>query len=241
MTPDILLLCATEGEGAAVRDAMTRRSEHVHATKITHTGALSGEACRLVFTGIAATNAAQALTREIEVSRPRLALQFGIGGAYPRGGLRVGEVAVADEEHYGDVGVEAPGGWLSMADVGFPLVDTDPPRHNRLPLDRAMAARAAGLVEAAVGPFVTVNRCSGTNALGDEIYARTLGICESMEGAAAAHVCAQYELPFLEVRAVSNMVEDRDKSRWRIGDAIAAVTRATLALVARLAEVEEAR
>ena len=84
-----------------------------------------------------------------------------------------------------------------------------------------------------------MNRCSGLSALGEELYARTLGICESMEGAAAAHVCALYELPFIEVRAASNMVEDRDRSRWRVGPAVAAITRATLSLMNHLAEVEE--
>ena len=104
-----------------------------------------------------------------------------------------------------------------MDDVGFPLVDADPPLHNRMPIDGAMAARVGTLLGATVGPFVTVNRCSGLSALGEELYARTLGICESMEGAAAAHVCALYELPFIEGRAASNMVEDRDRSRWRVG------------------------
>ncbi len=241
MTNDVLLLCATGGEGAAVIEAMVHRADERHATKTTHTGVLAGESCRLAVTGIAATNTAQALTREIERARPRLVLQFGIGGAYPRGGLCIGQVAVASEEHYGDVGVEAPAGWLGMADVGFPLVDTAPPVHNCLPMDGALAARAGRLAGAAVGPFVTVNRCSGVAALGDEVYGRTLGICESMEGAAAAHVCAQYGVPMVEMRAASNMVEDRDKSRWRIGDAIAAITRATLAVMSRLDELEEPR
>ncbi len=241
MTDDVLLLCATTGEGAAIRDAMDDRGDTRHAAKLTHAGRLVGEPCRLAVTGIAATNTAQALTSEVERARPRLVLQFGIGGAYPDGGLRVGDVAVASEEHYGDVGVQAPQGWLGMEDVGFPLVETDPPLHNRLPLDVGLAARVGRVVGAAVGPFVTVNRCSGVAALGDELYRRTRGICESMEGAAAAHVCAQYALPFIEMRAASNMVEDRNKSRWRIGDAIAAISHATLTVMGRLSEIEEPR
>ena len=35
-----------------------------------------------------------------------------------------------------------------------------------------------------------------------------------MEGAGAAHVALLYDLPFLEIRAVSNLVGDRDKRRW---------------------------
>ena len=40
-----------------------------------------------------------------------------------------------------------------------------------------------------------------------------------MEGAAAAHVCAMHDVPFLEVRGVSNLVEDRDRAAWRIAEA----------------------
>jgi futalosine hydrolase len=240
MTNDVLLLCATAGEASGVLDELRDRVDERHASKTTHVGAVDGEACRLAVTGIAATNTAQSLTREIERSRPRLVFQFGIGGAYPQGGLLVGNLAAASEEHYGDVGVEAPDGWLGMADVGFPLLDGDPPIHNRVPMDESLAARAARAVGASVGPFVTVNRCSGIGALGNVLYERTLGICESMEGAAAAHVCAQYDVPFLQVRAASNMVEDRDRSRWRIGEAVAAVTAAALTILRTLPDIEDA-
>jgi futalosine hydrolase len=37
-----------------------------------------------------------------------------------------------------------------------------------------------------------------------------------MEGAAVAHVALLYDIPLLEVRGISNMVEDRDLSRWDI-------------------------
>ena len=35
-----------------------------------------------------------------------------------------------------------------------------------------------------------------------------------MEGAAVAHVCAMYKIPVIEMRGVSNIVEDRDRSKW---------------------------
>ena len=70
------------------------------------------------------------------------------------------------------------------------------------------------------GPFVTVSCCSGTAALGTAMAERFPGaLCEGMEGAALAHVAAIYQVPLLELRAVSNLVEDRDMSRWRIREA----------------------
>ena len=35
-----------------------------------------------------------------------------------------------------------------------------------------------------------------------------------MEGAAAAHLCMLYGVPFLELRGISNRVEDRRRETW---------------------------
>jgi len=36
-----------------------------------------------------------------------------------------------------------------------------------------------------------------------------------MEGAAAAHICALYKVPFMEIRGISNLVTDRDRGSWQ--------------------------
>jgi futalosine hydrolase len=44
-----------------------------------------------------------------------------------------------------------------------------------------------------------------------------------MEGAACFSVCHAFGMPCFEVRAVSNLATTRDKSTWRIADALAAL------------------
>jgi futalosine hydrolase len=39
---------------------------------------------------------------------------------------------------------------------------------------------------------------------------------ETMESAAFFYVCLQEKIPFLALRAISNKVEPRDKSKWNI-------------------------
>jgi futalosine hydrolase len=39
---------------------------------------------------------------------------------------------------------------------------------------------------------------------------------ETMEGAAFFYSCLQLKIPFLQIRAISNFVEPRDKSKWNI-------------------------
>ncbi|MCG2813516.1 MAG: hypothetical protein L6245_02435, partial [Thermodesulfovibrionales bacterium] len=66
------------------------------------------------------------------------------------------------------------------------------------------------------GTFVTVSTATGTGRRAREIEKRFDAICENMEGAAVAHVCAMYGIPMLEIRGISNIVEDRDRSKWDV-------------------------
>ena len=45
-------------------------------------------------------------------------------------------------------------------------------------------------------------------------------VIESMEGAAFFFVCRQFNLPCLQLRSVSNNVGERDKSKWKMQDAL---------------------
>jgi futalosine hydrolase len=47
-----------------------------------------------------------------------------------------------------------------------------------------------------------------------------------MEGAAYAHVAAIYDLPYIEVRGISNLVTDRELEGWRLRDAAEAAAHA---------------
>ena len=236
--PDLLLLCATEGEARLIRAALVEPQTAILVGKTVVAGALEGRPCRLVYGGIGPVNSAHALTSQVERRRPAAVLQFGIAGAYVPAGLPPGSVALATEEIYGDLGVITPGGWRPADEIGIPVAPGPPPRFNRFPLDPALVERARQVCDwpgagrtVRSGPFLTLSQVTGVRALGDDLHARFGALCESMEGAAAAHVCALYHLPFLEVRGVSNLVEDRDRSRWDVPGAAAAAQEAVLRLV----------
>ena len=53
-----------------------------------------------------------------------------------------------------------------------------------------------------------------------EIKARLNPVVESMEGAAVFYACEQAFIPSLQVRSISNYVEERNKQAWKIGLAI---------------------
>jgi len=191
-----------------------------------------------VVTGIGAVNTAHALTRYFAVNAaPSLVIQTGIAGAYVPADVPVGSVLLADTEIYGDLGVLTPAGWCPMEEIGIPLIAaslSQPARFNYFPLDAdlvAWAASTAGHLILRAGKFVTLSQVTGVRAVGDALYERFGALCESMEGAAAAHVCALHGVPFLEVRGVSNLVENRDRAKWRVTEAANAAQTAVLKLL----------
>ena len=172
-------------------------------------------------TGVGSVNAAVALTRYLEHNQPSSILVCGIAGAYPDSGLSIGDVVCAESECYGDLGAASADGFLDMRDLGFPLVAAPEPLYNVFPLQIFPAPRLAR--------FVTVNTCTGTNASARAMVARTGGSVESMEGAAIAHVAALARVPVGEIRGISNIAGDRNRSTWRVKEAAEAAQKALLA------------
>jgi futalosine hydrolase len=68
-----------------------------------------------------------------------------------------------------------------------------------------------------------LSTCTGTTARAKELEERYHGLCENMEGAAVAQVAVLHGVPWLEVRSISNIVEDRDLKKWDIPKAADAV------------------
>lgn len=204
-------------------------------------GRLLGHRILLLHSGVGKANGAAAAAVLLERHRPRAVILCGCGGAYPGSELEVGDLALATEEIYGDEGVATPEGFRGMETIGYPLVERKGLRlFNRFPVagDLIAGSRAALAGAAATagkklleGPFVTVSTCSGTGVAGRELARRTGGICENMEGAAVAQVCTCYGVPFLELRGISNLVEDRDLDRWDLKGAASLMQQGILALL----------
>lgn len=204
-------------------------------------GSLCGHSVVLLHCGAGKAAAAASVTSLLEMFHPSSLIVFGCAGAYPGSSLAVGDLALATEEIYGDEGSLTPEGFRDLEFLGLPLVERNGLRFfNRFPVDPSLLKKARTFLEQAstetgrtlvTGPFVTVSTCSGTDAAGREMAERTGGICENMEGAAAAQVCALHGVPYLEVRGISNLAENRDLSRWDLKKGAEIAQRALSALL----------
>jgi len=207
----ILIVFATETEAAPFK-SLARR--------------MAGPELDVLISGIGQVNTAKALTAYFErhTPLPEHVIMGGCAGAFKGSGLNIGDVCFATEEIYADTGVNSPDGFSGLEATGFPLAEIKGVKYyNRFPvpglpdkIDRAMF-----LFKISAGPFATVCAVTGTEAAAAGMEKRWGAVCENMEGAAAAHVALLYGMPFAEVRGISNMVEDRDRSRWDINTACA--------------------
>ncbi|HEX4789744.1 MAG TPA: futalosine hydrolase, partial [Actinospica sp.] len=81
--------------------------------------------------------------------------------------------------------------------------------------------------DAVVGTILTVNTATGTAERAAEMTRRhPEAIGEAMEGYGVAAAAQLADLPFAEVRAVSNLIGPRDRDAWRLDLALAALTAA---------------
>jgi len=202
------------------------------AGKTVYRGKLSGHDVLLLNSGLGKVNAAHSATCLIENYPVKGVINIGVGGAYPGSGLKIGDVAIASKEIYGDEGVITSKGWDSLKKIGIPLVLDGKNKYfnefllnkkllqkvkDRIPPNPPLQKGGWGDFQIKSGPFITVSSTTGTRKRAVELEERFNAVCENMEGAAIAQVCTIYKIPMLEIRGISNIVGERDKRKWNLG------------------------
>lgn len=196
-------------------------------------GNLEGKKIVHVSSGMGIANAAMATAVLIEKFSPRFIILFGIGGAYPFSGLLPGDIAVAKREIYADSGLILKDGLHGFDAIGIPLAVRGKKKFfGEFSLDAKAARMAARLTGAKAGTFLTVAASTGTLKRSLELRNKFGAICENMEGAAVAQACYLYGVPLVEIRGISNMVEDRAPKKWLKDEAALNCQMAVLKLLA---------
>lgn len=155
-------------------------------------------------------------------------INMGIGGGF-RNRASIGSLVVASDMIAVDFGVETPTGFSFADEVGLGycrIVSEEKLRASVL-----QAFDSAGL-KTATGPILTVLTCTGTEATAKELQRRVpQAAAEAMEGFGVAAAGLTKKIPVLEVRAISNVVGQRDKTKWRIDEALESLTKASKAIM----------
>jgi futalosine hydrolase len=163
---------------------------------------------RTLVCGVGPVEAAHATATEIARTQPVLILHVGIAGARRRRALAPGSLVIGNDSTYEDLGVSPQ--WSPGRVAPSPAL--------------VLAAQRA-FPSAAVLAIGTSARVGGTE--GCDV--------EAMEGFAVLRAAQVAGVPAIEVRAISNDIEEPDRARWHFAEAFAAITGATPSLVSALA------
>ena len=166
----------------------------------------------LVVTGVGLTHAAFAMGKYLSSVQPDLLINAGIAGSF-NDDFAIGDVVNVVSEQFGDLGVEeADGRFTNVHEMG--LIP-----ENELPFTAGrMLNKAASFLPSVHG--LTIHKVHGTEKSIAAIKAKYDVDIESMEGAAIFYACLIEKISFLEIRAISNKVEPRNRENWNLPLAI---------------------
>lgn len=180
--------------------------------------------------GVGLMSTALSLGKRIQKSQPSLVIQAGIAGAFNRK-LALGQAVVVASETIGDMGVEENGAFKTVFEMGLADPERFPFSGGRLINPYHDLINQTGLTKVR---GISINEIS-TSPNRIRFYKEQLGgDIESMEGAALHMVCLENNIPFLQIRGISNWTGERDKSNWKIAEASEAVADVVRKLITHL-------
>ncbi len=206
----ILLVAATPDELNPVAEWLKTGAGQAH-----------GHQVELLYSGVGSTLTAASLGKRLCSDRPELIIQAGIAGSFVPS-LPPGSLAFVSEEVFADLGVVENGIFLDQFDLGLAGSDDHPFAGRRLKNPQGDYWKSFGLEWVAAA---TINCISSGPDQINRIVGKYHPALESMEGAAVHYICLIENIPFVQLRAVSNYVGERDKSRWKLAAAIDALNR----------------
>lgn len=169
----------------------------------------------ILITGVGLSQTSYALGKALNNEKFDLAIQAGVAGAFRRD-YRLGDVVHVVSERFGDLGVEeADGRFTDMHEL-----DLIPPNQAPFKNGELQNSTAAGFDFLPKAKGISVNKVHGFEPSIQAIRNKYEVDVESMEGAAFFHACLMEQIPFVQIRSISNYVETRNRANWQMKLAI---------------------
>jgi futalosine hydrolase len=176
---------------------------------------------------------AVSLTKMVLEDKPDLVIQAGIAGCFDAA-TTLGKVVIIKEESLADMGVEEDGKWKDIFDLKLEKSSYHPFERRKLPNPWLTKFNLLKLPEV---NSITINEISTNKERIQQLVKKYDPVIESMEGAALHYVCREANIPFVQIRAVSNYIGERNKANWKIKEAIDNLNQALLKYVDKLYKI----
>lgn len=214
----ILIVAATAQEVAPIVEGMNpTQTTDARVKTYTH----GRHEIHALITGVGMVATAVWCSRTLTHTACDLALNVGVCGSFDLA-IQPGTVVHVVSDRLAELGAEDGERFLGLEELQLPgestFVNLDPPSNQML----AQLPAVTG---------ITVNTSHGNERTIALVIERFKPQVESMEGAAFMSACLISKVPFAQVRAVSNLVERRNRESWRLGEAIQHLGAAALRII----------
>ena len=169
-----------------------------------------------LITGVGSINCTYSLMKHLQVKKPDIIIMAGIAGAYSIK-MNLGDVVVVRDESLADLGVQEKDGYKDVFDLKLLPANQFPYSRKKLINPFTVLVERTALPKVS---SVTVNQISSSKKTADLYSTKYKASIENMEGAAFHFVCMKENIPFVQIRSISNYVGERNKKKWLLKDAV---------------------
>lgn len=202
---NILLLAATEFEiPGFTKTGITEKK-------------FNGHTVHVLITGVGMVQTMYALMKKNCNQKYDVLIQAGVCGAFDRN-LHLGEVVYVASEMFADLGADDNMEFKTVFETGLADANSFPYKNGKMYLQAPELQCLQALKKVYA---ITVNTVNGNEEKIRRTEKKFRAQTESMEGAAFAYFCSMENLKGIQVRAVSNYVEKRNKQNWKMEEAVA--------------------
>lgn len=168
-----------------------------------------------LITGVGAPDAMYHLLKRVNQIDYDLVIQAGICGSFSKDN-NLGSCVLVKQDTFADLGIYEKNNFYSVFDMGFAAPDNFPYKNGWLINEHAVIDK----IDLKKVKGITLNTVSDKPEPANVFMQKYSPDVESMEGAVLHYVCLQQNIPFLQVRSISNFAGERDKSKWKMKEAI---------------------
>ena len=184
---------------------------------------------KVLITGVGMPSTLYNLQKHMHKNKYDLIIQAGIAGSFSNA-LQLGQTVLVKQDCFADLGFEEKQNYTPLFETGFS-------NKNEFPFTKGWLVNnndSFFTFDLPTAKAITVNKVSDSLLQKQQFIENFDAAIETMEGAALHYVCLQENIPFLQIRTISNYVGERDKTKWKMQEAITNLNEALLNLINKI-------
>lgn len=200
----VVIISATEKEILQVKQSMDHENLSAKTLKVS-----------FIESGVGLLSSCYSISKLIFEQRPDLIIQAGVAGAFDNT-MVLGDVVIVKEEILADTGVEEDERFKDLFDMNLLNTNLFPFSNKRLinqEIDKLNFLRLHSVTG------ITINEITTRLKRIEQYKAKYNPAIETMEGASLHYCCLQTSVSYIQIRAISNYVGERNKSKWKFDEA----------------------